>query len=572
MKFFTKNIYLILLLIFSLFYTTKSISKDNNIRYTQDNISNYFLGILSSSNHLSEDAHKHLNKLKFLENNHRNYNIQYLRTLILLKKFDEAFEFSKKIWNEKELFFEADLILGINYFIDKDYIKAEKHFNRLNTISEYNFLFQDFVGNILLAWSKASQKNDKDSFKFINSIPNRYNHIKQIQNTFLQCHYGLKETENSYKELIENDDYNFSRYNFFLTNYLLHKNNIEQAEEVINEARELHTSNLLIREAENFISEDKIIKIKNFFNCENPNDVIAEFFYIIANLYSGGKDYQLSNFYLNISLYLNNRFLPNKALLAENFYYLKKYKKSKKIYNSLKLIGPAYSWYSAKSIATILSNTDGEEISISSLEKEFKLIKKPNFQHYYELANFYKDSEDYKKSIKYYSLALLNIKEDHDLIPKILDRRGSSYERLGEWENAEKDLIESLKISPEQPYVLNYLAYSWIEKKINLDKAIDMLKRATKLKEYDGYIIDSLGWGYYAKKNYTNAEKFLQEAVKLKPMDPVINDHYADTLWMLKKNIQARYFWKHVLSLDETEPELKKKINHKLIFGITKNI
>ena len=148
---------------------------------------------------------------------------------------------------------------------------------------------------------------------------------------------------------------------------------------------------------------------------------------------------------------------------------------------------------------------DGEKKSISSLKKEFNLIKKPNFQHYYELANFYKDVEDYKNSIKYYSLALSNIEKNHKLVPKILDRRGSSYERLGEWDNAEKDLMKSLKISPEQPYVLNYLAYSWIEKEVNLDKALDMLKRATKLKENDGYIIDSLGWGYYAMKNYTNA-------------------------------------------------------------------
>ena len=120
MKFLTKNIYLILFLILSLFYTTKSISKDNNIRYTQENISNYFSGIILSNSNYSEDAHKHLNKLKFLKNNHRNFNIQFLRTLILLKKFDEAFEFSKNIWNENELFFEADLILGINYFVHKE--------------------------------------------------------------------------------------------------------------------------------------------------------------------------------------------------------------------------------------------------------------------------------------------------------------------------------------------------------------------------------------------------------------------------------------------------------------------
>ena len=99
-----------------------------------------------------------------------------------------------------------------------------------------------------------------------------------------------------------------------------------------------------------------------------------------------------------------------------------------------------------------------------------------------------------------------------------------------------------------------------------------MLKRANKLKENDGYIIDSLGWGYYVNENYVEAEKNLQRAVELVPLDPTINDHYADTLWMLNKNIQARYFWKHVLSLDSAEQKLKNNISNKLIFGIDKKL
>ena len=164
------------------------------------------------------------------------------------------------------------------------------------------------------------------------------------------------------------------------------------------------------------------------------------------------------------------------------------------------------------------------------------------------------------------------IKKRHILIPKILDRRGTSFERLGDWKNAENDLIESLKISPNQAHVLNYLAYSWIDKGINLDKGLEMLKKATKLRENDGYIIDSLGWAYYAIKNYSEAEFFLQKAVELLPLDPIINDHYADTLWRLNKNIQARYFWNHVLKLNDTEQKLKDDISKKLIFGITKQL
>ena len=206
------------------------------------------------------------------------------------------------------------------------------------------------------------------------------------------------------------------------------------------------------------------------------------------------------------------------------------------------------------------------------MEKEFNLLSNPNFVHYYELANFYKDNEYYEKSIKYYSLALKGIEKNHSLIPKILDRRGTSFERLGNWENAEKDLKKSLEILPDQPHVLNYLAYSWVDKGINLDEGLEMLKKANKLRKDDGYIIDSLGWVYYAKKNYTKAALFLQKAVELLPSDPIINDHYADALWMLNKNIQARYFWNYILKLDDIEQKLKDDINKKLIFGIAKKL
>ena len=213
-----------------------------------------------------------------------------------------------------------------------------------------------------------------------------------------------------------------------------------------------------------------------------------------------------------------------------------------------------------------------KEASIKNLKNDFNLLKNPNYEHYYELANFYKDIEYYKDSIKYYTLALENIENNHPLVPKILDRRGTSYERSGDWDKAENDLEKSLKKLPDQPHVLNYLAYSWVEKRIHLEKAIKMLLKATSLRKNDGYIIDSLGWAYFVNKNYIDAEKFLQKAVELMPQDPVINDHYADALWMLDKSIQARYVWKYVLGLESAEQKLKENINQKLIFGIKEKL
>ena len=567
MKYFKKNIYLVFLYInISLISVTVF---DNNAKasYSKDDVFNYFSGIVALSQNNTTSGFKYLKKINSLKNVHYNYNIKFLRSLVLLNKFDEAFSFSKEVWDEEILYFDADLLLGLNYFIKKDFINAEKYFSRLNKFSKYNLFLDDFLGNVLLGWVKASKNDMEGALAYHEKIPDRYKKLKKIQNALLQCYFDTPQTATSFEQLIDNQEYS-SRYSFFLVNYLIHKNDNTTAKEIIQKGRKEYSSNLLIKQSEDFFKKGEYKKIKKLFDCKNPRDSIAEILYVMANIYSANENYNLSNFYLNLSLFFNNKFLPNKILLAENFFYLKKFKLAKKNYESIKPVGKIYSWYAAINLAIILENIEGEEYATSYLTKQFKKISKPNFENYYELANFFKDNKNYEKSIKYYSLALKKIEKNHPLIPKILERRGTSFERIGNWEEAERDLLESLKILPDQPYVLNYLAYSWVEKKLNIEKSLNMLLKANDLRKNDGYITDSVGWAYYMIGDYINAEKFLKKAVELMPFDPIINDHYADSLWMNKKEIQARYFWKHVLSLKEVEQKLIDKIEKKIIFGV----
>ena len=423
-----------------------------------------------------------------------------------------------------------------------------------------------------MSWSEASLKNKEKSFEILNEIPNRFKNLKEIQSSFLHCYFGTPTTESSFRKLITNKQYSFSRYNFFLVNYFISIKNEMAAKRLLESEKNIYNSNLLIQQARNFIANKKTEKIQNIFDCKNQNDAIAEILYVIANLHSTEENYQVSNFYLKISLFLNNKFTPNKTLLAENFYNQKKYNLSRKTYNLLKDIGPVYSWYASINSSIILLNTDGKKKAISNLKKSFNSISRPNFNHYYEMANFLKDNESFEEAIKYYSLALKNIEKDNIIFAKILYKRGTSYERIGNWKNAEIDLLESLKVLPDQAHVLNYLAYSWIEKGIKINQALAMLKKATELRKNDGYIIDSLGWAYFKSEKYDQAKKYLQKAVELMPLDPVVNDHYADALWMSNHIIQARYFWKHVLNLENTKEELKESINKKLVFGISKKL
>ena len=125
-----------------------------------------------------------------------------------------------------------------------------------------------------------------------------------------------------------------------------------------------------------------------------------------------------------------------------------------------------------------------------------------------------------------------------------------------------------MEVSPNQAYVINYLAYTWIEQGIKIEKSLKMLEKANKIKSNDPYIIDSLGWALYKLKRYEESKDYLQLAVKLMPADPIVNDHYGDVLWQNGNEIQARYYWNYVLSLEKAEKDLKAKIEQKLIKGL----
>ena len=115
---------------------------------------------------------------------------------------------------------------------------------------------------------------------------------------------------------------------------------------------------------------------------------------------------------------------------------------------------------------------------------------------------------------------------------------------------------------------MNYLAYTWIEKGVNIEKSLQMLKKANEIKKNDGYIIDSLGWALFKLKKYKEAKEYLQKAVRMMPSDPIVNDHFGDTLWMNKQFIQARYYWNYVLNLEDAEQDLKSKIKVKINYGL----
>tara|TARA_E500000178_G_scaffold325254_1_gene352472 strand:- start:16 stop:771 length:756 start_codon:yes stop_codon:yes gene_type:complete len=244
------------------------------------------------------------------------------------------------------------------------------------------------------------------------------------------------------------------------------------------------------------------------------------------------------------------------------------YEEAKKVLKYFNKEDDLYYWFKLKKQTQIITKETNNEKGLSFINKNFEKINKPSLNMLFDIANLNKSFNKYQDAIDYYDEIISKIDSNSNLYAEILYRRGGSYERLGDFKNSDKDLLKSLEINPDDAYVLNYLAYSWLERNYKIDEAIDMLEKAYESKSNDPYIIDSIGWAYFLVNDFLKAEKFLKRAVQLMPDDPIVNDHYGDILWKLNRKIQARYFWTYVLDLEDTEDKMKKEINLKLIKGL----
>ena len=185
------------------------------------------------------------------------------------------------------------------------------------------------------------------------------------------------------------------------------------------------------------------------------------------------------------------------------------------------------------------------------------------------LATIYRTGKRYDESAKIYTKAIDSITEENDRNWLIYYFRGIAYERAQQWSKAEADFLKALEITPDEPQVLNYLGYSWIDRGLNLDRATDMIKKAVELRPNDGYIVDSLGWAYYKQNKFEEAVGQLERAISIKADDATINDHLGDAYWKVGRKLEATFQWAHARDLNP-EPADKARILAKLAKGLDK--
>ena len=548
----------ILLLFHSPLYSKSKTLNDINSHY----LSNYFSGIIAYENKNNSDALNFFKSSKILIKQHNSYLKRYVYSLVLEGKVQKANnEIKTNLTEDNSNFFEAHLILALDSLKKKKYKKSKDYLQE-----SYKFINDDRIALIITETLNQYLYVFKE-----NKIPKtkkNFGNFSLINEVFQRCYLKDKNTKTYFDKIVNQvNSEDYSRYIFFYLNYLIENNRYKEAKE-ISDSLEYLDSSLLISQGKKWIEDQNLKEFGNFFSCRNSNDIVSELLFLVANLYSSQGDYEKSNFYLNLSYYLNPKFLFNLSLLAENYYLNKNYKEMKKILKNFNQEHEFYYWFKLKKETQIISREYNEDKSLKFINSKFKKIKDPSIKMIFDIANFNKNAKRYKEAIKYYNQILIKIDVTSALYADVLYRRGGCYERFGDYKNSDKDLLKSLEINSDDAYVLNYLAYSWLERDYKIDAALQMLEIAYSKKQNDPYIIDSIGWAYYLVDDYIRAEKLLKRVVELMPEDPTVNDHYGDILWKLDRKIQARYFWNGVLNLKETEDAMKKNIKEKLIQGL----
>ena len=531
--------------------------KDFNPKY----LSNYLSAKISYSNQNNEDSVKYFNSSKSIINKHEGYLKEYVFALVLNGEIQKAIN---QIKLNKDLassdFFEADLLLLIDNFKNKKFSKNLELLNnikRFQNQSKYNYIIYETLYSY----------NDLFLNKILKINSNKnFGKLTIINNALQFCYLNKPEAKSKFINLINSKEGDYSRYLFFYLNYIISNDEIDSAIQISQTIDEIG-NNLLISQSKTWIKDSNYNKIKEIFSCQRESDLISEFFFLISNFFLINEDFEKSNFYLNISNYLNPKFYFNLTHLIENYLENENYNIAKSLLNKFDKKDLVYYWYKLKKIAHIISKEQNLQQSLNYIEKKFNNYSDPSLKMLFDMGNIYKRNNEFKKSIKLYSLVLKKLDKSSDSYAEILYRRGGSYERVGDYLNSDKDLIKSLSMNPDDPYVMNYLAYGWLERNYKIDEAVAMLNKAYQKKKNDPYIIDSVGWGYYLIEDYVNAEQFLQRAIELMPKDPIVNDHYGDVLWKLNRKLQAKYYWESAFNSGEANDELKENISIKLLKG-----
>jgi tetratricopeptide (TPR) repeat protein len=456
----------------------------------------------------------------------------------------------------------AHLVLGVHALKQKQFKEARSQFN-LAAHGPVN----DLVGTLLAAWTTYGAGDTRAAIDSIDKLngPEWYGIFKDLHAGLIADLAGSKKEAGKRFEHAFKVDGSFLRVMQSHASFLSRNGQHDEALKIYTEHEKTMPRYPLMTEGLALLHRD--VPLPRIV--ETAQEGAAEALYGIGAAFGRREEeVSLANrglAYLQLALYLE----PNHALalvsLADLYEVMKKPALAIKVFERVPATSPLKHNVEIQ-LALDLDQLERTDEAKKHLEKVIA-AKPDDMEAVIALANIQRERKQYDGCAETYGKAISLLAQPVKSNWTTFYFRGICYERSKQWAKAELDFKKALDLYPNEPRVLNYLGYSWIDQGVHLDEGMDMIKKSVEQRPDDGYIVDSLGWAYYRLGNYDEAVKHLEHAVELKPVDPTINDHLGDVYWKVDRMLEAKFQWSHARDLKPEQDELAK-IERKLKVGL----
>ena len=479
-------------------------------------------------------------------------------TLLAEGKMTEALPLADTVAKRNSGSGIARLAQGVRAIKDKNFQTARNIFRRGDRNQS-----SDITADLLNAWSYQGSGNIKRAFEAVDRIGD-----EPGAKVFRLLHRGLiakvggkaDEARKALKAAYEADPQTLRTADLY-AQFLISQKETDEALSVYRQLKRLYPRHPLVRAAIANLEQGKAVEDE----IRDESDGIAEVLYGLGSAVTRDGDELASLIYLRLAHYLSPNHNLAALAIADTYERLKQPQSAITAYALIEQTSPLR--LTADVQRALNLEQLGEKDQAVAVLKSVSLDNKDEIEPLIALGNVYRARKAFKDAAETYSAAIAALGQPTPGHWSLFYSRGIAYERLKRWPEAETDFRKALELSPDQPLVLNYLGYSWVEQNTNLDEAFKMLRRAVEQQPTDGYIVDSLGWAYYRLGQYDKALQLMEKAVDLKAADPTINDHLGDVYWRLGREREARFQWNHARDLNP-EPEDLPKILEKIEKGL----
>lgn len=485
--------------------------------------------------------------------------------LVAQGRFEESLPYADKLKEVPEVERFSRLALAIDSFRKKDYDKAQ-YWLKLSLSSDLDTL----ISGVMTGWAMQGAGNADDGMRHIEKLrgPEWFDLFKSYHRALMADLSGLNEKAGEiYKATFDNSALGSAAPETWMRNavayasFLSRQGDKDAALEALARADLFAPSKPEIAALREKIEKGEKVAAP----LRNCDDGAAEILIDLATALNRGGGEPFVRLYLEYALALrpdSDIALIQLAAVSEQ---LKDSQRAIDLYRRIPDTSPL------KHVAELqlglnLADLDRTDEAIKHLQALVD-AHPDDMRTYLALGSVYASREDYRSAAALYDRAVERLKEPARTNWNVFYQRGIAYERLKEWPKAEPNFRKALELYPDQPQVLNYLGYSWVDMGINLKEALEMIQKAVDLRPSDGYIVDSLGWAYYKLGRFEDAVRELERAVSLRPEDPVLNDHLGDAYWRVGRKLEATFQWRAARDLNP-EPDVLSAVQEKLLKGL----